>query len=307
MTSLPFENAAVIGLGLIGGSVARDLAALGVRVSAYDADASQLAAAMRDGVVHYRLPDTLEGLERADLVVIAVPVDEALDVLRLGAPRLAKASLITDVGSTKARIVALATKLGLGGRFVGAHPMAGDHRSGWGASRAGLFVNAPLYLCPSVDTVPRAMTLADSLWRTLGARPIEMDAKLHDERLAWTSHLPHMIAVILGLTLGEGGVSRDDLGPGGRDMTRIAGSSPDMWTAIAVDNAKPIDAALAVAEREIVALRAEIGRRDAEALHARFTSARKWFSHPAALSKEALRNASMDVMSSASGPRLRSG
>jgi len=306
MTSVPFKNAAVIGLGLIGGSVARDLAAMGLRVSAFDADVAQLNAAMRDGVVHTRLNQSLDGLETADLVVIAVPVDEALSVLRLGATRLKKTALITDVGSTKARIVALATELGVGERFVGAHPMAGDHRSGWSASRAGLFVNAPLYLCPAADTVPQAMTLADTLWRTLGARPIEMDAMVHDERLAWTSHLPHMIAVVLGLTLGEGGVTRDDLGPGGRDMTRIAGSSPDMWTAIAVDNSESIEAALAVAEREITALRAEISRRDSPALHARFTAARSWFSH-APPTKETIRNVSTEIVSSARGPRLRSG
>jgi prephenate dehydrogenase len=133
-----------------------------------------------------------------------------------------------------------------------------------------------------------------------------MDAVAHDERLAWTSHLPHMIAVVLGLTLGEGGVTRDDLGPGGRDMTRIAGSSPDMWTAIAVDNADPIDAALAVAEREIGALREEIARRDASALHARFTAARGWFDH-APRTQETLRNVSTEIVSSARGPRLRSG
>lgn len=304
--SQPFKHAAVIGLGLIGGSVARDLAALGLTVSAFDADSAQLGAATRDGVVHHPLKPTLEGLAKADLVVIAVPVDEALEVLRRAAPFLAKAALITDVGSTKARIVALATELGLGERFVGAHPMAGDHRSGWTASRAGLFVDAPLYLCPANDAVPQAVMLAESLWRTLGARPIEMDASAHDERLAWTSHLPHMIAVVLGLTLGEGNVFREDLGPGGRDMTRIAGSSPDMWTAIAVDNADPIETALAVAEREIGALRAEIARRDATAIHSRFTAARTWFSETAPAKRDPI-HVTSEIAISARGPRLRSG
>jgi prephenate dehydrogenase len=305
--SLPFRSAAVIGLGLIGGSVARDLAALGLRVSAYDADSSQLSAAMRDGVVHHRLSSSLEGVGDVDLVVIAVPVDEALAVLRRAAPFLGGAMLITDVGSTKARIVALATELGVGGRFIGAHPMAGDHRSGWLASRAGLFADAPLYLCPTVDATSQAKTLAQSLWRTLGARAIETDATAHDERLAWTSHLPHMVAVALGLTLGEGNVTRDDLGPGGRDMTRIAGSSPDMWTAIAVDNADPIEAALAVAERQIAALRDEVARRDAPALHARFTAARSWFSSTAPLPSEPRSHVSTEVVVSSRGPSLRSG
>jgi prephenate dehydrogenase len=90
-------------------------------------------------------------------------------------------------------------------------------------------------------------------------------------------------------------------------MTRIAGSSPAMWTAIAVDNAEPIDAALAVAEREIVALREEIARRDAGALHARFTAARAWFGDAAPVSRDAPRHISTEVVSSARGPRLRSG
>lgn len=304
--NLPFKHAGVIGLGLIGGSVARDLSALGIRVSAFDADNAQLAAAMRDGAVHRRLTASLEGLADTDLVVIAVPVDEALDVLRRAAPFLGRVALITDVGSTKARIVALATELGLGERFIGSHPMAGDHRSGWTASRAGLFLDAPLYLCPAVDSVPQAVMLAESLWRTLGARPIEMDASAHDERLAWTSHLPHMIAVVLGLTLGEGGVYREDLGPGGRDMTRIAGSSPEMWTAIAVDNADPIDSALAVAEREISALRDEISRRDATAIHARLAAARSWFGETAPAPRDP-RHVTSEIAISARGPRLRSG
>lgn len=277
MTTLPFRSAAVIGLGLIGGSVARDLAANGVAVRAFDADASQLDLAVRDGVVSEGLDSSLGGVHGAELIVIAVPVDAALEVLRCIAPQLSPNSLITDVGSTKARIVALAEQLGLGKRFVGSHPMAGDHRSGWNASRAGLFVEAPMYLCPTRQTDARAMDAVRALWRALGAVTIEMDAEKHDRWLAWTSHLPHMIAVALGLVLGEGGVTRDDLGPGGRDMTRIAGSSPEMWTAIGVDNAAEIERALAVAEREIRAMRTALRARDADALRQTFVAARSWF------------------------------
>jgi prephenate dehydrogenase len=281
--TLGISSAAVIGLGLIGGSVARDLAALGIRVSAFDADPAQLALAIADGAVCEAIDASMTGLRHVDLVVIAVPVDRALEVLRAAAPHLSDAKLVTDVGSTKAGIIALAEELGLGARFVGAHPMAGDHRSGWKASRAGLFVDAPLYLCPTQTSSAAAMSLSRDLWSALGARPIEMDARLqmdarlHDARLAWTSHLPHMIAVTLGLTLGEGGVRRDDLGPGGRDMTRIAGSSPEMWTAIAVDNAEEIDRALAVAEREIANARAALARRDARELRRWFLAGRNWF------------------------------
>lgn len=275
--TLPFRRAGVIGLGLIGGSVARDLAVAGVEVSAYDADPAQLALAMEDGVVSRALDASYRGLCDADLIVVAVPVDAALAVLADIAPHVATGALVTDVGSTKASIVAQADRLGIGDRFVGSHPMAGDHRSGWNASRAGLFDGAPVYLCASSEADATAISRAEALWHGLGARTIAMDAGLHDEKLAWTSHLPHMIAVVLGLALDEGGVVRDELGPGGRDMTRIAGSSPRMWTAISVDNAPAIDAALAVAEREITTLRRAIASRDAGALAERFTAARGWF------------------------------
>ncbi len=282
MTSpFPAKHAAVIGLGLIGGSMARDLAANGVTVSAFDGDPRLLELAIRDGVVARALDASLRDVRDADLVVIAVPVDRALDVLRTLAPHVGDHTLVTDVGSTKARIVALAEQLGIGRSFIGSHPMAGDHRSGWTASRACLFENAPVYVCATPSTDPATAARNDALWRAFGARTIPMDAELHDEKLAWTSHLPHMIAVVLGITLGAGGVVRDELGPGGRDMTRIAGSSPEMWTAIAVDNARAIDDALAVAEQEIATLRGSLERGDSAALRAQFAAARAWFDRPA--------------------------
>lgn len=257
--------------------MARDLAAHGVEVSAYDANPSELATAMRDGVVRRALDISLAGVRDVDLIVIAVPVDRALDVLRMIAPHVRSGTLVTDVGSTKGKIALLARELGMQSTFIGSHPMAGDHRSGWSASRAGLFESAPVYLCPIPDGDASLLERVERLWSGIGARTMEMDAIAHDERLAWTSHMPHMIAFVLGLTLGEGGVLREHLGPGGRDMTRIAGSSPDMWTAIAVDNSAAIDASLAVAERELARLRSSLARRDASALHAQFSEARAWF------------------------------
>ena len=130
-----FQHVAIVGLGLVGGSLARDLSALGVRVSAYDSDATQLAAAVRMNVIASALDETLDGIQRADIVVIATPVDAAVEILRRIAVTVAHVPLITDVGSTKARIVEATRALGLADRFVGSHPMAGDHRSG--VARAG--------------------------------------------------------------------------------------------------------------------------------------------------------------------------
>ena len=274
------ERASIVGLGLIGGSIARDLAALGVRVSAYDADAAQIEAARRAGVVETGLDASLAGVRDSDVIIVAVPVDRALDVLeRIArqATHASRASLITDVGSTKARIVARASELGLGARFVGSHPMAGDHRSGWEAGRRGLFEGARVYLCAPSDASEATIDAAAQFWRGLGAIPASMRADEHDRHLAWTSHLPHIISTMLALTLADGRVRRDDLGPGGRDVTRLAGSSPEMWTAIARDNGSEIAAALDAAVGELETFRDVIRRSDPAELRERFAAARAWF------------------------------
>src|SRR5262249_41779321 len=116
----PFDSVAIIGLGLIGGSVARDLAALGVRVVAYDPDETRIASAIRAAVVSKALDERLEGVGDADVIVLATPVDDAIDILRRIATKATRAKLITDVGSTKARIVETAHAAGIGDKFVGA-------------------------------------------------------------------------------------------------------------------------------------------------------------------------------------------
>lgn len=278
---MSFEHVAIVGLGLMGGSLARDLAAMGVRVSAFDADATQLAAAVRTNVIANALDASLDGIGDADVIVLATPVDAAVEILRRIAPNVARAKLITDVGSTKTRIVEQARALGLADRFVGSHPMAGDHRSGWTASRVGLYVDAPVYLCANRDASPSALELAQTLWRRVGACPERISAEEHDQKLAWTSHLPHMISISLSLALARAGVSRAKLGPGGRDVTRLAGSSPEMWTAIGLENAAELETALRQTEREIASLRDAIKRADPEELKARLTAARTWFEETA--------------------------
>jgi prephenate dehydrogenase len=271
------KSVAIIGLGLIGGSMARDLAALGMEVRAYDADESRLAAAMRSEVVSVALDESLAGLRDVDAVIIAIPVDAAIDVLHRVAAIAHRARLITDVGSTKTRIVDAASELSLGDRFVGGHPMAGDHRSGWDASRTGLFRGAPVFLCPTRESNSDAIDAATALWRSIGARPECMSAKQHDLKLAWTSHLPHMVSTALALALAGASVDRTSLGPGGRDTTRLAGSSPEMWTAIALENASAIAGALQRAEREMAELRRTLERADPDEIRARFENARAWF------------------------------
>jgi prephenate dehydrogenase len=271
------RRAAVIGLGLIGGSIARDLHARGVGVSAFDVNPRDLENATSEGVVERALDASLAGIEDVDLVVIAVPVDAAPGILARVAGTARSATLVTDVGSTKSRIVAAAGALGIGDRFVGSHPMAGSHQSGWRASRTGLFRDARVFLCPTPNAPMSVIRSANELWQALGAKPTLVGAAQHDERLAWTSHMPQMVAGCLALALARAGIARDELGPGGMDMTRLAGSSPAMWTAIALENTRALDEALSAAERELAALRGLLTRGDAADLRQRFAAAREWF------------------------------
>ncbi|HET7230053.1 MAG TPA: prephenate dehydrogenase/arogenate dehydrogenase family protein [Longimicrobium sp.] len=257
---------AIAGLGLIGGSLARDLAARGVRVLGYDADRGALEAARAEGVLSAALGDGWEGVEDADVLVLAVPVLAAPALLARAAPRLSGVRLVTDAGSTKAGIAAAARELGLGARFVGAHPLAGDHRGGWAASRAGLFAGAAIYLVPGAESSAGAALLARELWALVGGRIVEMAADEHDRLLAWTSHLPQVVSSALAATLAERGIARNDLGRGGRDVTRLAASTPGVWRDILADNAAPVLDGIAAIERQLAAARAAIESGDVEAI-----------------------------------------
>ena len=270
------RRVSVVGLGLIGGSLARALAARGVWVIGYDRDRSSLDAAVAEGMVHEALDDTLAGVERADVVVLATPVAATANLLTRLGPRLTGPSLIMDVASTKKRIVAAAEAAGLGPRYVGAHPLTGSHRSGWGASRAGLFEEARVFLCPSASTTPEALRLAESFWRVLRAGVEVLDAAAHDEQMAWRSHLPQMVSTALALTLRQANVSRSALGPGGRDMTRLAGGDPDLWTGIVEDNAAAILEALDAMGEQLRLVRERLAAGE-DGVRECFADGRDWF------------------------------
>lgn len=266
-------RAAVIGLGLIGGSVARELAARGVRVLGRDRDGAAVDEALRDGGIHEALTDDAA----VDLVVIAVPVSAAPAVLHGLSAGLRGASLITDAGSTKESIVRAAEEAGLGGSFVGSHPLAGDHRSGWSASRLGLFDGARVFLSPTSHTTPAALEQASALWTAFGARIEILDAAAHDRRMAAVSHLPQALATALGSLLADQTISRADLGPGARDMTRLAGSSPEMWAAIASDNSQHLSSAIDALQSRLSIFREMLDARDVERLRDFFEDGNRWF------------------------------
>lgn len=273
---MPTARLAITGLGLIGGSLARDLAADGFEVLGYDPDPETLQAALDEGVIAGTIGPDLEGVEGAEILIIAAPVGRAPGVLTRAADRLRGLRLITDVGSTKGRITRAATLAGLEETFVGGHPLAGDHRAGWLASRRGLFQDARVFLTPTIGTGNEAVQAAHELWGSVGAEVEVVDADTHDREIAWASHLPQVTSTALALALEHAGISRDQLGPGGRDLTRLAGSSPTIWTEIALENAEPIIDAIAELQGHLQSLRGALQRRDARAISQFFADGRAW-------------------------------
>jgi prephenate dehydrogenase len=274
---IPDTRIAVIGLGLMGGSISRALHARGVRLLGYDRDGTTLDAAVREGIVHEPLDASLAGLASAEVVVLALPVDATITMLPCVASQLGAARLVMDLASTKRSIVAAAEAAGLGPRYVGAHPLTGSHRSGWSASRASLFEDARVFLCATPSTSAVTLELAASLWRELRAGVELLDAGEHDEQMAWRSHLPHLVSSTLALALRDAGVRRSALGPGGRDMTRLAGGAPTMWYPIVRDNAAAIADALGAYEARLHALRIALMEGDAGAARRFIESAADWF------------------------------
>jgi prephenate dehydrogenase len=268
---------AIVGLGLMGGSLARAVSARGARVLGYDRDAMHVEEATRAGVVHRVLARDLAGIEDADVVLLALPVDATCLALPILARRATKARLLMDVASTKRSVVKCAEAATVGNRFVGAHPLAGSHRSGFGAGRACLFTGARVFLCPTHTTAPTALRLAEHFWHALDACTEALDAGVHDDEMAWRSHLPHFMASALACTLDDAGIPRSALGPGGSDMTRLAGSSTAMWSAIAADNAEAIVTALLAYEEKLRELREAIAGRNDAATRSLLKEGRKWF------------------------------
>lgn len=242
--SRPFDRVVVVGVGLIGGSLAVALRALpdAPHVTGTDADEGALALALERGVLDDAAPAEAAdaALLAADLVVLATPAAAGAEWLELLGDA-GYAGVVTDVASTKAAVVADARRLlGPDATFVGGHPMAGSERSGVAAADPELFRGAYYVLTPSEDTDADAYRRLHQLVTSIGARVIAVDATAHDEAVAAISHVPHVAASALtnlaaARAAGGSGVLR--LAAGGfKDMTRIAAGSPDLWTGICLDN-----------------------------------------------------------------------
>ena len=282
MSGKLFGRVALIGIGLIGSSLARVLRrdAPETEIAACARRGETLEAVRRLGIADLTTDDPAEAVADADLVVIATPLSAYAEVAQRIAPALRPGAIVTDVGSVKeAAIRELRPLLPEGVHFVPGHPVAGTEHSGPDAGFAELFRDRWCILTPLPETAPEALGKVQALWEMAGMRVTTMPAEHHDKVLAVTSHLPHLIAYTIVGTATELG---EDLqsevvaysAGGFRDFTRIAASDPVMWRDIFLANREAVLELLQRFSEDLTALQRAIRRGDAEVLHEWFTRTR---------------------------------
>ncbi len=278
---LPFARVSIIGLGLIGSSIARAVRQEmpSVILTGYDADPET-----RQTVAALKLLDDLAdspgaAVIDADLVILCVPVGAVGDVAAEIAADLPPEAIISDVGSSKASVLAALQAALPGQIIIPAHPVAGTERSGPEAGFAALFHNRWCILTPPVGADPTKIAQLESFWQRLGAKVEIMDAAHHDKVLAITSHLPHLIAyTIVGTASDLEAVTQSEVikysAGGFRDFTRIAASDPTMWRDVFLTNKDAVLEMLQRFSEDLTALQKAIRLGDGEQLFDHFTRTR---------------------------------
>jgi prephenate dehydrogenase len=255
---------AVIGVGLIGGSLA--LAArerLGAEVAGFDSASEALQIALERGALDRSCASVAEALDRAEAAFVAVPVGSLPAVVADVLGAAGTDCVVSDVGSTKRAVVATHADP----RFVGGHPLAGAESSGVEHARVDLFEGATWYLTPTASTSGVLYERLHRLLHQLGARPVALDADTHDTMLAVVSHLPHVLAnVLVSEAAGTLRPPENPLpatGPSFRDATRVAGASSRIWTDIYLSNADALAVIIDRARERLAEVRAALAGRDA--------------------------------------------
>ena len=248
---VPLDKLTIIGAGLLGGSIGRAAQSKGLakRVAALVRRPESVAECLAIGIANEVTLDPEEAVDGAELVVICTPISGMAGLIRGILPALEPGVTITDVGSTKKRLVSKLTPLceKAGVHFIGSHPMAGSEQTGPAAARANLFDDAICVITPTDNTDTGALVMVKRFWTDLGLHPVEMAPDLHDHLVARSSHLPHLLAS----TLTENVLNRTHseqqarlCATGFRDMTRLAAGSPAIWRDIVSSNRDDILAAI---------------------------------------------------------------
>ncbi len=265
----PFERIAVLGLGLLGGSLAAAAWKRGVARHVFGAGRRRapLELALERGMVD-EIGDVAEAVVGADLVVLATPVSSMPSVLDQVVPKLSPGTLVTDVGSVKGSLSeALPGRLPENVIYIGSHPMAGSHLKGVEHAREDLFEGACCVITTPHEGHSAAVLRLIGFWRALGAQVVERTPSEHDVHAAWVSHAPHLLAFAFAHSLGEAPPAAGLMaGSGFRDFTRIAGSDAELWGDILGANRKALTAPLQAFGRSLEEVVRALEAGDHEAL-----------------------------------------
>jgi prephenate dehydrogenase len=261
------DSVAIIGVGLIGGSVGLALRdrRLAVRVVGIGRRAESLTAAQNIGAVTETTLDLAAGVADAQLIVVCSPIDRIVEHVRAAAAACPPGALITDAGSTKGSIVAaLDGALAREVTFVGSHPLAGSEKQGPTEAQADLFEGRLVVVTPGAHTREADRQRVGEFWESLGARVMAMSPAAHDRAVAASSHLPHLVAAALADAVP---LAAHPVTAGGfRDTTRVAAGDAELWTQILLDNREAVLAALTPFEETLTALRAALAAGDRQEL-----------------------------------------
>ena len=239
------DRICIIGVGLIGGSFAAGLKKSGAvnTVVGFGRNEKNLKKAQALGVIDEYSLDIKKALDKAEMVLIATPVNSFKAVLESIKPHINSSTIISDVGSTKASVIKIAHSVfgKMPENFIPAHPIAGKEKSGVEASDANLFNNKRVILTPEATANTQSVVQVSKLWEVLGAKVEIMNDTKHDDLLAMTSHLPHMLAFGLMEYLISNDPNACDYAAGGfKDFSRIASSDAVMWRDICINNPEQI-------------------------------------------------------------------
>eukprot|EP00913_Durusdinium_trenchii_P008889 g8355.t1 len=271
-----FETIAIVGVGLIGGSIAAAVKARGVakRVIGVGRSRSRLQPAVDRGLIDSVETDAATAAAGAGVIVFCTPVDRIVDGIRGVLSHCADGTIVTDAGSVKAEICReLAGESSGNAAFVGSHPLAGSEKHGYENADAELFDGRICVVTPDASTSADALGRVSQFWQALGMRVLERSPEEHDRLLAATSHLPHLLAASLATLLNDD--NRDFAASGFRDTTRIAASDPELWGAILAANADATAEAVDQVLKVVLEFRKSLAERDRAALKNLFETAKR--------------------------------
>ena len=268
MASLELASVAIVGLGAVGGSVAKALVRSGVRVRAFTASAADADAALRSGIdVANEITGCVAGMH---VVLIAVPLAAHAAVADAVAASAPDDAVLLHAASLQG-----ANAVGPGSRVIGTHPLAGTQRTGFAAADADLFADSVVSIEARAGATARVA--AENLWTVAGARTFEYrTAQDHDRLMTWVSHLPQLASTALADAIAAAGVEHSTLGPGGRDTTRLAASSFEMWSGILTAARPEAARAAAALEKSIGAMRSALESGDMATVERIWSAARTW-------------------------------